>query len=426
MSFFSSQSYKPQIRQEGFHLPSPTPSNTTPPPTTSFDSTNNIFIQHNFLPDAFRKFPQQSEGQPNSMDFTDELASLIANPQSTNHPSSHERSTHSPHSPNPIHNTPATATNQNSSQFDDPYRSSNNIFDISAQNHHPHSSTSSTSSTFPSHFSLPHRPSELPLSSHHNHHNHHNHNHHHHPTTHSLHDFTSPAHHFHSNIPTLNNNNNTAIRYDHHTDPQPPPPSSFPNHFRNKTPSPLGSRSRSGSRAPSVPPTTSVLGPTRTTRTRRNNSVSSTSPPPHPHNAPRPQAIVIPPSHRPNGTANGPPPINGHGQPMSPLSLHNLSGTTNAWYIPSHASHSYVLFSLNYLIFFYKSNLDPNTLSLHPSHSLILIHFHTQVSPPLVSPLQTLTYHPFPLFTHIPYQNMTIISLYPILVQTLELTRKGP
>jgi hypothetical protein len=308
MSFFPSSSYKPHVRQEGFHLPSPSPSTTTPPPA-SFESSN-LFIPHNFLPDAFRKFPQQND-QQNPMNFTDELASLIANPNSQS--TSHERSTHSP---------PSTANgnaNSNGAQYDDPqYRSSHNIFDI-----HTHSSTSSSSSAFPSHFNIPPRQPDVVPQSQSNHiHTHHQ--------THTLHEFASPAHHFNQSIPA-------AIRYDHHPDP-PPPPSSFPSHFRNSTPSPIGSRSRSRSRAPSVPPTAGVVGPTRTTRSRRNNSVSSTSPPPH--SASRPQAIVIPSSHRSNGAAGPATGINGHGQPVSPLSLHSLGGTANPWYIPSHSTHS--------------------------------------------------------------------------------------
>jgi hypothetical protein len=66
MSFFS---YKPSVRQEGFHLPAP----------HSID-----LFQSHFQQDAFRKFPSAAP----AMDFDEELASLIGQ--------SNERSTQSP------------------------------------------------------------------------------------------------------------------------------------------------------------------------------------------------------------------------------------------------------------------------------------------------------------------------------------------
>src|SRR5260221_1796351 len=100
MAFYPASSYKPEIRQEGFHLPSPPPSVPSPPPQSQFDP-NNMFMPH-FLPESFRKAHPDSS-QP-SMDFTEELASLMANspqppPQHQHHPhhhQSHERSTQSP------------------------------------------------------------------------------------------------------------------------------------------------------------------------------------------------------------------------------------------------------------------------------------------------------------------------------------------
>ncbi|KZV73920.1 HLH-domain-containing protein [Peniophora sp. CONT] len=82
MSFFAptATAYKPQIRQEGFHLPSPPPSVPSP------SMTDNMFGHH-------------------SLDLSDELASLM--PQGT---TSHERSTHTPD--------------------EHPYRHTHNIFDI--------------------------------------------------------------------------------------------------------------------------------------------------------------------------------------------------------------------------------------------------------------------------------------------------------
>src|ERR1700687_5618735 len=87
MSYFTSSAYKPQIRQEGFHLPSPSspsgPSPPSPPPSasaTNFDSNSNLFMPQNFLRDACRKSPTASAetGGSSSMDFTDELTSPIA------------------------------------------------------------------------------------------------------------------------------------------------------------------------------------------------------------------------------------------------------------------------------------------------------------------------------------------------------------
>lgn len=330
MSFFASSSYKPQIRQEGFHLPSPSSPNPPSPPASShFDSGNNsnVFMPQNYLPDAFRKYPAGSAdtGGSSSMDFSDELASLMANSpgptgqhhgHNQHHQSSHERSTQSP-------NPSSESTN-----YDDGYRPTHNIFDISApqQHHQQHAN----SSGFPAHFSLPptsHRPSDniglsQPSSLHTPHHQH-------------LHDFNATPHsHFNSTLPALN----SSMRFEPHPPGPPhdaPPPSSFnypagvsQAEYRannRHTPSPIGtSRSRSRSRAPSV-------GPTRNSRARRNNSISSTSPPPLPG---RPSAIVIPGSHRHMNGASG------NGVPVSPLSLHSLSSSTSGWFMPPHGQHS--------------------------------------------------------------------------------------
>ena len=330
MAFFPSSSYKPQIRQEGFHLPSPTsPSPPSPPPsatTSHFHSgnTNTLYMPQNFLPDAFRKYPAGSADSAgaNSMDFSDELASMIANspgpagqhhPHGQHHQSSHERSTQSP---NP----------SGDNNYDDSYRpSAHNIFDISAsQQHHQHTA----SNGFPHHFSLSHATHRSqdngPMSQSPSLHHHH------------IHDYAATPHsHFNSTLPALN----SSMRFDPHppgsSSHDIPPPSSFNypagvsqtdyrGHSR-QTPSPIGtSRSRSRSRAPSV-------GPTRTTtnRARRHNSVSSTSPPPLPG---RPSAIIIPGSHR---HLNG----NGNGVPVSPLSLHSLSNSTSGWFMPPHGQH---------------------------------------------------------------------------------------
>lgn len=103
MSFFpSNNTYKPQVRQEGFHLPSPPPSNPSPPPSATspnghaFDPNSMFSIGTHFINDPFRK----SANDPN-MDFGDELASLMAHSPAPNHGhhQSHERSTHSPDAP---------------------------------------------------------------------------------------------------------------------------------------------------------------------------------------------------------------------------------------------------------------------------------------------------------------------------------------
>lgn len=137
-------SYTTTVRQEGFQLPSPphtassssdTP--TSPPPT----SPTNLFMPPNlsFLPDSFRKFPSAAQAHshhqpttPNTIDFSDDLATLIdAHPH---HPS-HERSTYDA----------------------DPYR--HNIFDISAPA--THYRPPSSSDIFPNTQPQPH-PADLP------------------------------------------------------------------------------------------------------------------------------------------------------------------------------------------------------------------------------------------------------------------------
>ncbi|KAJ6572295.1 hypothetical protein B0H19DRAFT_1133235 [Mycena capillaripes] len=240
--------YKPHVRQEGFHLPSPPPSTDTPPPN------HDIFhMGHGFHPG----------------DFNDELASLI-NPQSN------ERSTQSPAGYEGSANN-----NANANTSDDGYRPpphTHNIFDISAPHsaqHHHHGSASSTSSSFPSHFSLPSASNPANGSSTGS------------PGPDGNAPQPGPQYHFNSTLPALN----SSMRYD----PHPPGPGGYmpsPSSFRSPSPHHT-SRSRSRSRPPSSHLASNPGGPTRTTRTRRNGSISSTSPPPRPV----PQAIVIPSSH---------------------------------------------------------------------------------------------------------------------------------
>ncbi|KAI0824875.1 helix-loop-helix DNA-binding domain-containing protein [Trametes gibbosa] len=348
-SFFPS--YKPQVlsRQEGFHLPSPPPTNSPPSPPPNGSNQNssgnfdNLFVPPLFsVPDPFRKFPSHhSDHSGNAMDFTDELASLIGTSPSQAHPhnSSHERSTQSP------------------AAYDE-YRShhTHNIFDISAPTSHhqsSHHNNNNNSNHFGAHqnpsFSLP-PPSSLhsgnihPSSSVH--------------STHPIHDFSAHSH-FNSTVPAIgssmryeppSNNPSSPTNTTNGNNPfAPAEPSSFSSHisgistFSNltapsefhlaqpvnghanghrQTPSPVSangaefSRSRSRSRAPLDPanPPSTNGGPARRTRTKR-NSVSSVSPPPL-HRG-HTQPLVIP-----NGNSAG-------RGPASPLSLH-----TSGWFMP--------------------------------------------------------------------------------------------
>ncbi|KAG6901561.1 hypothetical protein C0995_010539 [Termitomyces sp. Mi166 len=255
MSFFSSSSsYKPQaqIRQEGFHP-------ATPPPHGNFDLFNP------FLPaDSFRKFP--SAPSP-SMDFGDELASLMTPPDRSPPDDRYHRPTH-------------------------------NIFDISA-------------------------PAPAP-------------------------DYPP---HFNQTLPALN----SSLRYENEPNA---PPSAFPHHFARHTPSPISashpSRSRSRSRPPSSggpPNAAGGIGPARTSRVRRNNSVGGTSPPPG-----RPHAIVIPRSRAATVSGNG-------------------NNGNNGWYIPGHSTtasppqNPYSPFSLS---------SPPDNLHLPPVSALHSLHQQQQ------------------------------------------------
>ena len=329
-SLYPPSSYRPPVvRQEGFHLPSASSTNGNNPPSPSqpsFDSNGQLFIPQ-LLSDPFRKFGGDST--TSSMDFSEELASLIAQSPAphTSHQSSHERSTHSP----PL-NGPGPG-------FDDSsYRpqATHNIFDISAptnNNQHqqqqqqqqhppPHAHTN-----FPNQFALNPAQAQPPAQQYH-----------------KLHEF-NPHSHFNSTLPALN----STMRYD----PQPPQthppahehpnPPSFTNHFSptsseftiRHSPSPVGftsnaSRSRSRSRTSATPavnpePPSTNGGPTRTIRHKR-NSISSVSPPPH-H---RTQAIVIPSSH-PHRAASQHTPTSA----TSPLSLHALNENSSNWFVPS-------------------------------------------------------------------------------------------
>ena len=413
-TFYNAASYKPQIlsRTEGFHLPSPAPS--TPPsseatpagtnntsPSTNNGSSNgnngNGFDTHNLfitppsylsVPETFRKFPGHPHSENSSgMDFSEEIASLIANPPTST--TSHERSTQSP---------------PNVNAYDDYRGHTHNIFDISAPNtHHHHQPPHSPFGAGPgsSAFSLP------PTSSIHSHSHSHSSNHGG-PASlnnHGLHDFASHSH-FNSTVPAIG----SSMRY------EPPPTSpfslnhpsshsssstttanglpgaepssvsSFSSHISNisslsgfsvttqtsdgfphhphhghlanghqrQTPSPVSatsphpdytshttSRSRSRSRtstsntnAVNINPPSTNGGPTRRTRAKR-NSVSSVSPPPlHRHNT---QPLVIPNG---NGSSGATP--NGRG-PVSPLSIHS----SNGWFIsPSQHGHQGAEYSL--------------------------------------------------------------------------------
>ncbi|KAF9261347.1 hypothetical protein L218DRAFT_503480 [Marasmius fiardii PR-910] len=282
MSTFFSTSFKPQphIRQEGFHLDNEGTgggltatgehhegSGATPPP---FDF-----------------------GRNNVMDFTDELASLMGaaspHPGHQSHHGGHDGLSHSHH-----------------------------------ESHiHGHSGS--------------HHESHLHGLHHHDHHGHHQHNQSHERSTHSPSDDVSGSYrtthnifdmgvgnpvavspsttttsattatsHFNSTVPPLN----SSMRFEQ--------PSQHDYHHSAHTPSPpLGGKEPSRSR--SRPPTGSAsggVGPQRTTRSRRNNSISSTSPPPHIR--PAAQAIVIPGVRHTNGSL------------ASPLSS-SATSVTNPW-----------------------------------------------------------------------------------------------
>jgi len=324
-SLYPPSGYRPPvIRQEGFHLPSASSTSGNNPPSpsqASFDSNGQLFMPQ-LLSDPFRKL----SGDPTtpSMDFSEELASLIAQSPAphTSHQSSHERSTHTPPS------------NASGPQFDDSsYRpqATHNIFDISATNNNQHQQQQHppphAHNNFSGQFVLNPAQTQPPAQQYHN-----------------LHEF-NPHPHFNSTLPALN----STMRYD----PQPPQthppahehpnPPSFTNHFSptsseftiRHSPSPVGftsntSRSRSRSRAPATPavnpePPSTNGGPTRTIRHKR-NSISSVSPPPH-H---RTQAIVIPSSH-PHRAASQHTPTSA----TSPLSLHALNENSSNWFVPS-------------------------------------------------------------------------------------------
>ncbi|KAG5729078.1 hypothetical protein E4T56_gene3122 [Termitomyces sp. T112] len=122
---------------------------------------------------------------------------------------------------------------------------------------------------------------------------------------HNIFDVSAPDYppHFNQTLPALN----SSLRYEND------PPAYAP-HLPRHTPSPTDAPpSRSPSRPPSSAGPPPALGPARTARARRNNSVGGTSPPPA-----RPHAIVIPRSRAATVSANG----------------------SSGWYLPSHSTAS--------------------------------------------------------------------------------------
>jgi hypothetical protein len=69
-----------RIRQEGFNIPTNSPSLNAPPsPTAPFDSQNAFFAgSHNVFPNAFKKFNDR-----NAIDFSDTLASMMTSEPTT-------------------------------------------------------------------------------------------------------------------------------------------------------------------------------------------------------------------------------------------------------------------------------------------------------------------------------------------------------
>ncbi|KZT68425.1 HLH-domain-containing protein [Daedalea quercina L-15889] len=349
-------SYKPQVlsRQEGFHLPSPAPSHNPPSPPSSngtpsnaqntFDPNNLFLPPFLSIPDPFRKFPSSAETAA-SMDFTDELASLIG----SEHQSS-ERSTQNG----------TSANGANGGAYDEYRPPTHNIFDISAPTSHHHHSAHAHSHSFhaQSPFSLG-GSSTAPSNGNGN-------------GQQQQQQQPEFAHaNFNSTLPALG----SSMRYE--PPPAPAPhspfslghphahahslgtpgaePSSFSSHLSSlsfstasnapngdllahhqprQTPSPVSvasptefsrSRSRSTTRQaqqqqqqPGEPPSTNG-GPARRTRAKR-GSVSSVSPPPL-HRG-HTQPLIIP------GNNLGGMGVNGRG-PASPLGLHG-----SGWFVP--------------------------------------------------------------------------------------------
>ncbi|KAG5638763.1 hypothetical protein H0H81_010385 [Sphagnurus paluster] len=211
-SFFSSSSsasYKPQphIRQEGFH-----PDNSG----NSFDLFNN-----SFAPDPYRKFPS---GPSASMDFGDELVSLMHHDRSPSADDRYQRPTH-------------------------------NIFDISAPN-------GTATADYPAHFNqtLPALNSSLRYENDNN-------------ATAPPSSYHPPAQHFTRHTPSP-----ISISSSH-----PNPSVHSRSRSRSRPPSSTGVAPPSAT-ANNPNPNPNGIGPARTSRTRRNNSISSTSPPPgRPH-----------------------------------------------------------------------------------------------------------------------------------------------
>ncbi|EDR06960.1 uncharacterized protein LACBIDRAFT_299392 [Laccaria bicolor S238N-H82] len=229
---------------------------------------------HGFdLPDPFRKFPTSVAAA--NVEFNDELsmASLLGGPGGDrSSPNGHHHHHHAHHH---AHHHPQQ--HQHQQQYEDPTAYENptsaycthNIFDVSAS-----SASSTASSAFPTHFSSSSTTTTANGAG---------------SQPSSLHETYQQHPSFNSTLPAIN----STMRYDPPSPSSPqlppanPPPSSFhPHHLSRHTPSP-GSRSHSRSRPPSsssAPPFPPVangaggVGPARTTRTRRNNSISGTSP----------------------------------------------------------------------------------------------------------------------------------------------------
>ncbi|TFK21735.1 HLH-domain-containing protein [Coprinopsis marcescibilis] len=370
MSFFSAApatTYKAQVRVEGFHLPSP----GTPPGGTSGSNNaggsngngsgnnmNDLFPQ-SFLPDAFRKFPPPAGSGEGSHDFNDDLVSLMGD--RTSGP------TQSGAGGGGGTGAGAGGGGGNGGAYDDGYHRTHNIFDVSSPipvntnpNGVPNGGNNGTGS----------QPSSL-----------------HSPST-SLHDYHNhPPPHFNSTLPALN----SSMRYEPPPENNPltpsspqlggnPPPSSYHNPhngFARQTPSPshtqpgsvpANGRPRSHSRPPSSTNATGSnpsaalsalnsggVGPARTTRTRRGNSISGTSPPPL-HG--RPHAILIP-----GGGQRG-----AHGGIVgSPMSAGANPSNGNPWFMSQGQNQN----SADYLP-------TPESLGSHQSvHSSLPSHHHS-------------------------------------------------
>ncbi|KAL0569073.1 hypothetical protein V5O48_012900 [Marasmius crinis-equi] len=306
MSTFFSTSFKPQphVRQEGFHLDNEGGSAGGLPATG----------EHHEGSGAGGSTPPPFDfGRGNVMDFTDELASLMG--AASPHPSHGGGQSHQSHHGHEAGLSQSHHDNHLHGGHPGSHHESH-LHGLHGHHQHQHNQ---------SHERSTHSPSDDVSGSY---------------RTHNIFDMgvgapvgvspsTTTTSHFNSTVPPLN----SSMRYEQPSHSQ----HDYP-HTANTPSPPLGVGSGNGreqSRSRSRPPTgggsTGGVGPQRTTRTRRNNSISSTSPPPHIR--PAAQAIVIPGVRHTNGGL------------ASPLSS-SATSVTNPWGFASSSPTSASEFTL--------------------------------------------------------------------------------